>query len=240
MKKEGAMKDKKYYFIPSMIAALFLSLVMPSVVSAVTIAFDWTDFRISTVTNLNYPLNSNPTSAPALPPDDTFTLAPSLPINPSSNNYFTNNQGKFERYTFDLPAGFSDLSFSFRIAVDDWFAIYINDTVVAIQTTTSTENFYEPFPGFSMNTDGTATDTSGGKLEYLLASGMHLLFQSGTNELTVFGRDTWWVGGFGLAYGEIHYNTTELPPPSVPEPATILLLSSGLTGWVGFRMMFKG
>lgn len=102
-KKEGAMKFRKFHFIPSIIAAFFLSLVMPSVVSAVTITFDWEDFRISTVTNSNYPLTSNPASAPALPADGTFTLAPSPPINPSSNNYFATNQGKFQRYNFFCP-----------------------------------------------------------------------------------------------------------------------------------------
>ena len=78
-----------------------------------------------------------------------------------------------------------------------------------------------------MNTDGTAIDTSGGKLEYLLTSGMHLLFQSGTNELTVFGRDALEYGGFAQAYGEINYNVTEPPHrvfPNLPSFSFFVLV----------------
>ena len=229
------MKFRKILFRASMVTAVFLFLVMPNAVSADTITFDYEDFLVSTTTTLNTPLTANPTSAPALPADNTFTLEPT-----SGNLYFSSGQGKFERFNLVLPADFSNLSFSFRSSVNDWYALYINDTVVAIQNTTGTDNFFEPLPGFNMNAAGTAADTSG-KLEYLLTSGMQSLFQSGANELTLFGRDTLAYGGFSATYGVINYDTNGTPPPNVPEPATMLLLGSGLIGFVGFgrKKFFK-
>lgn len=199
--------------------------------SAVNIAFDLADFVISTTTTSGVNLfAATPSSAPALPADATFTLPAdavfSEPPNPS-NTYLAAWEGKFLRYSFDLPAGFYDLAFAFEASVNDEYALYINGTVVAMQTTTTSSNFVVPLPGFSMDTAGLATDTSG-KLDYLLTTGIQPLFHAGTNELTLFGTDTLIYGGISVIGGTI---------TAVPEPEAygMMLAGLGLVGWVAWR-----
>lgn len=204
---------------------VLLALASPFMVSnasAMTVTFELADFLISSSTTSSVNLFADPIYAPALPADATFTLPP----NPT-NTYLTANQGKFLRYSFDLPAGFYDLAFTFEALVNDEYALYVNDTVVAIQATTTQINFADPLPGFSMNTAGIATDTSG-KLEYLLTSGMQPLFHAGTNELTLFGTDTLLFGGISVINGTI---------TAVPEPEAygMMLAGLGLVGWMARR-----
>ncbi len=197
---------------------IFLALVSPfmaNAVSAATIPFALSDFMVSTTTTSGVNLSSSPGSAPALPADSTFTLPPD-----ATNTYLSSGQGKFLRFSFNLPSGFQDLTFDFQALVNDEFALYVNDTVVAMQTSTGTDNFAAPLPGFSLNAAGTAVDTSG-KLEYLLTSGMQSLFHAGTNELTLFGTDTLQYGGIGSIDG-----TISVAP--VPEPAVYQLMLAGL------------
>ena len=208
---------------------LILTFFLPNIVLGATIEFNATDFLVSTTTTSGINLTSNPALAPTLPDDVTFTLPPD-----STNLYLPNFIGKFLRYEFTLPNFYSNIDFLFSASVNDEYALYINDSVVAIQSTTGTDNFAAPLPGFYLNTTGSASDTSGGKLEYLLASGMQSYFQAGANELTLFGTDTLAFGGFGAINGVISYSVTE-PPNTVPEPTTLLLVCFGLVALVGCR-----
>jgi hypothetical protein len=200
-----------------------LTLALPFVANnalAATVSFDLTDFYVSTSVISGANLFPTPSSAPTLPADSTFTLpaeALALPPNPS-NTYLANYEGKFLRFTFDLPAGSHGLAFTFEAVVNDEFALYVNDTVVAIQSSTGTDNFDAPLPGFAMNAAGTATDTSG-KLEYLLTTGMQPLFHAGTNKLTLFGTDTLLFGGISAINGTI---------TAVPEPEVYGMMLAGI------------
>jgi hypothetical protein len=195
--------------------------------SAATTSFDLTDFSLSTTVLNGVGLSAQPGSAPALPASNTFTLVPD-----PAGVYLPRYDGRFLRYTFQLPTGFRDLEFTFETLVNDTFALYVNGTVVAIQATTTTVNFVDPLPGFSLNAAGTATDTSG-KLEYLMTSGMQSLFVEGTNELTLFGTDTLLYGGISEINGSI---------AAVPEPAAMwmLLTGLGLTGLAARRRVARG
>jgi hypothetical protein len=232
------MRFRKIFVRASMVTPLFLFLVMSTAVSAATITFDQTNFLVSTVTTTTSAyggLDSSPGSAPVIPADGTFTLPPTPISGTSGNLYLPSLVGKFLRLDFTLPSGYSNLSFSFQASVNDEYALYINNTVVAIQATTNSANFNPPLPGFNLNAAGTATDPSA-KLDYLLTSGMQSLFQAGANELTLYGTDTLEYGGFAIINGEINYDINEPPPPNgVPEPITMLLFGLGLVGLAGVR-----
>lgn len=221
----------KYKILKSTI--LILTFFLPNIVFAATIEFNETNFLVSTVTTSGINLSSNPDLAPALPDDATFILPAD-----STNLYLATSIGKFLRFDFTLPNFYSNIDFLFNASVNDEYALYINGIVVAIQSSTGTDNFASPLPGFYLATTGTATDTSGGKLEYLRASGMQSYFHTGVNELTLFGTDTLAYGGFNTINGVIGYDVTEPPPNTVPEPTTVLLVCFGMVFLIGCRKKF--
>ncbi|NCD25848.1 MAG: PEP-CTERM sorting domain-containing protein [Deltaproteobacteria bacterium] len=221
-------------FTLSKFAIFILALfVISNSVFAETITFTRTDFLVST-TETSATLSSNPTSVPTIPVDETFTLEPN-----SNNLYLNYNQGKFLRFDFTLPSTYANLDFLFTAIINDAFALYINDSVAAIQSDAAVVNFETPLPGFHLDSAGNAIDTSPGKLNYLLTSGMQSFFQTGVNELTIYGRDINNWGGFDEITGVISYNTTEPPPNPVPEPSTMLLTCISLVGLARVRRKFR-
>jgi hypothetical protein len=188
--------------------------------AAQTTAFTIDDFRISTTTLNSVFLSADPASAPALPDAATFTLVPDQ----FTTGYLPMYDGKFARLELNLPATYADLTFDLRALVNDQFAVYVNGTVVAIQASTTTDNFVEPLPGFALNAAGAAADTSG-KLEYVMAGGMQGLFHAGANEIALYGVDTLQYGAIVAIEGSV--TTT---PGIIPEPGTWAMLLAGLSG----------
>jgi hypothetical protein len=207
--------------LKNVLLSALVALATVNTASAVSVSFEVSDFFISTTTTSGIDLTSSPGAAPALPADATFTIPAdavfNLPPN-ASNTYLPAEQGKFLRFSFDLPGGFYDLSFDFKAIVNDEFVLYVNATPVAIQSSTGTDNFVDPLPGFPLSATGTATDASK-KLEYLLTSGMQSLFLAGTNELTLFGTDTLLDGGI---------NGISVTITAVPEAEAYAMMLAGL------------
>lgn len=209
-----------------LVVAGLIGLMLAEAAAAGTIEFGIPDFRTSTVTTSGIDLAGTTTNVPSLPADASFSLPYSLGLGV--------DQGKFLRYDFSLPAGFGEIAFEFSVSVNDEYALYLNDTLIATQTTTAVTNFILPLPGVSLSAGGVASDVSGGKLEYLLdGAALQALFQAGPNELTVFGTDT--QGGGGFSAGRESTSDPVLPVDTtlgtiafVPEPAALPLLGAGL------------
>jgi len=176
---------------------IFLAFVTTSAL-AETFVFEKEAGLLSTQAPVLNGLNAP--SFPPLPADDTFTEP--------FNGTLSANESKFFRYDFDLPEGYSNLSFELELNVDDEFAVYINDASVAMQDDTSERNFMDPLPGFALNPDGSFTDTSGGKLDFLSIDQSD--FREGKNELTILVSDTLIDGSFDVMNGTITYNTFEI------------------------------
>lgn len=159
--------------------------------------FDLDDSTTSTVQPSG--LNLSNFSAPDLPADSTFRL--------SSNNDLSSGRSKFYRFEFDLPSGYSNLSFLLQLGVNDEFAAYLNDQLIAVQDDTDLANFREPYPGVQLNANNTAFDPSGGKLDGFDID--QSLFREGTNELTILAVDTGGGGGLFDLTAIVRYS---LPP----------------------------
>lgn len=139
---------------------------------------------------------------PPLPADSTFTEPFDARLGP--------NEARFFRYDFELPEGYSNLSFELQLNVDDEFAVYINDTGIAMQDDTGDENFEDPLPGFVFNADGSSIDTSAGKLDYLSID--HTKFHVGKNEMTILVSDTLVDGSFDVLNGKVAFDTFTINP----------------------------
>lgn len=149
---------------------------------------DGDKWRTSTVQLENVDLTGDPDL-------DGATLQ--VPANNSFNLPLDNDlapfEGKWHRHDFRLPDEYSNLYFETDLGVNDEFALFINNKLVAIQGSTGGDNFNDPFPGFELHPDG-STVNIGNKLEYLNVS--HADFKPGNNIIKVFVTDTGADGSF--------------------------------------------
>lgn len=219
-KIKGNVMNRIHYSV-----LLPMILFFTSAASAVQVVLNSGDGLISTVETLNDDLTA-PT-APALPADGSFTV----PYNGS----LSTGQGRFFRYNINLPPDYSNLSFNLALGVNDEFAIYLNDSLVAVQDDTSVSNFNSPFPGFVLNSNNTSSDTSGGKLDFLSIDQSD--FQVGNNELTIYAVDTVAGGSIFNFNISVEYDVPGTPDSSTPVPALStlgLLMMVGTLGVCGY------
>lgn len=142
----------------------------------------------STEQLMNIDLTGDPDQDGALldlPPNSTFDLPLDRDLPPFV--------GKWHRHTFRLPDEFSELTFEMEMGVNDEFAVFLNNKLVAIQGTTGGDNFNAPYPGFTLFPDGSTLNPQN-KLEYLNISEAN--FRPGVNVLKVFVTDTGADGSF--------------------------------------------
>lgn len=206
---------------------------LPTSANATTISFGTADLATSTSTTTTTSFGGL-LPVPSLPDDSTFTL-------PFSGTLL-GLQGKFWRFEFVLPDDFTALSFSLAAKVNDEMAIFLNDTVVAVQDDTANVNFDQRLMTYflQLNADGTVTDVppeppAGFPVwndwnDPVVLS--QTLFHPGVNELTIFGVDTCCVsssavgGSLSVFEGEISYRIAS----DTPEPGTLSLLALELAG----------
>jgi hypothetical protein len=199
--------------VTSVVLALMVAAAPRDCPGQTTIVFGTDDLSTSTVTTIDTGyFNGLPALLPAvLPADATFV--------PSFTGNLLSLQGKFWRYAFDLPHGFSDLAFSLSLRVNDEVAVYVNDQLVAYQSDTAIVP--DPILVYSLvlNADGTFADTTipsrpGWDGWNFLAIGQ-ALFMEGTNEVTIYGTDTCCVpagqigGALSALSGQITFQGAE-------------------------------
>ncbi len=209
---------------------------------ATTISIDLTSSfsESTTVLTTGFFGGLNGPAAPALPADATFT-------NPFVRTLL-DRTGKFWRINFNLPSGFSNLTFLTDIVVNDEVALYLNDQVIAVQDDTTAANFSEPTPEFILNADGTLTDNSnpgpclsssspnclgnGGPIGWDFININQSLFQVGANEFTILGFDTCCQSGIAgsLAFLNTQITFDEPNTREIPAPPALALLAIGLIG----------
>ncbi len=194
--------------------------------SAVSVNFNAANSTLSSVTTSFFPLT--PINAPVLPGDATFTVPFTMATNaPPIGPLFglANGEGRFARFNFTLPAGFADFNLDLNTGFDDRIAVYLNDSVIGIDTGLTCS----VFPNCTLNVNATGAVTPGGGLWDFVAPSATLL--TGTNELTVYVQDEIGTGLGGFA-GEMSYT-----PATVPLPATLPHLASVLAviGFISLR-----
>lgn len=155
-----------------------------------------------------------------IPADGTF-------VNPYNGTIASGNAGKWYRYNFNLPSGFTNLSMTIQLSVDNEVQLFLNDMIAAVEDDTVVQNFNAPFPMFTLASNNTVTNNSG---TWDVLPINQSMFQTGPNELTFFATNNGGPGNFNLLNGTITYDVS-----AIPEPTTSVLFGLGLVGLFAMR-----
>ena len=193
---------------------------------------DWTE---STVIDVYNPAGWPGVDPLDLPDAATFTLtpvagAPQVDNVAGSTNIFAGAGIRYFRNSFNLPYGIN--SADIQLSVDNDIQIFINRVDLALEGSRTSNNFSGGVHHrIFVDTDGSVTNGYLGGQSFDSFTNPFFDLNGVEHELilAVRNKDGGDTGGFSFGMEIV----------STPEPATMLLLGSGLIGLAGLRRKFR-